>query len=73
ADGQTEAAQQKAKVLLGMRDVVISHLVDLHRAVAVAAVPHPHPHPHADARGGVSTPTSEAWHATVFDAVSLEL
>ncbi|MEX8503947.1 MAG: EAL domain-containing protein [Leptothrix ochracea] len=71
ADGQTEAAQQQAKVLLGMRDVVISHLVDLHRAVAVAAVPHPHPH--ADARGGVSTPTSEAWHATVFDAVSLEL
>lgn len=58
ADGQTEAAQRKALVLLGLRDVILAHLVELHRAVATPMEP-----------TAVTTASTapEAWRSTVFD------
>jgi diguanylate cyclase (GGDEF)-like protein/PAS domain S-box-containing protein len=55
ADGQNEAAQQKAQVLIGLRDLVLAHLIELHRAVATPVEP----------TAVITAP--EAWRATVFD------
>jgi hypothetical protein len=62
ADGQTEAAQRKALVLLGLRDVILAHLVELHRAVATPMEPTA-----VTTASTAPTAAPEAWRSTVFD------